>query len=103
MLARFHVTREPNPNADFAGTFYSRSLDFWGVQLQRAGELEKAAASFEMASNLNPDNIVAQINLQFNENLRAGKIAPVDLSKTTSDQFGKYRYMERSPQHERPV
>jgi tetratricopeptide (TPR) repeat protein len=89
-LGFFHIAREPNPNVDLAGIYYSRSLDFWGVQLQRAGELEKAAAHFEMAQKLNPDNIVAQINLQFNASLRAGKIPPVDLSKTTSDQFGKY-------------
>jgi tetratricopeptide (TPR) repeat protein len=91
LLARFHVQREPNPNADVAGAFYSRSLSFWGVQIQRADELEQAAAHFEMAQKLNPDNIVAQINLQFNQSLRAGKIAPVDLSTATSDKFGKYR------------
>ena len=47
-LDKFHVPREPNRNADLAGAFYSRSLDFWGVQLQRANELEKAAASFDL-------------------------------------------------------
>jgi tetratricopeptide (TPR) repeat protein len=90
LLDRFQVAREPNPNAVVAGSFYSRSLDFWGVQLQRAGELEKAAASFEMASNLNPDNVVAQINLQFNQSLRAGRATPVDLARATTDKFGKY-------------
>ena len=44
LLNKFHVPREQNQNAILAGTFYSRSLDFWGVQLQRANELEKAAA-----------------------------------------------------------
>ena len=87
----FHISREPNPNVGVAGILYSRSLDFWGVQLQRAGDLTNAAAHFEMAQKLNPDNIVAQVNLQFNQLLRAGKIAPVDLSTATSDQFGKYR------------
>jgi tetratricopeptide (TPR) repeat protein len=66
-------------------------VNFWGVQLQRAGELEKAATAFARATRINPDNVVAEINLAFNQNLRAGTIAPVDLSKTTSDQFGKYR------------
>jgi tetratricopeptide (TPR) repeat protein len=89
-LDKFHVPREPNPMAAVAGLFYSRSLDFWGVELQRAGELEKAAARFDAALKLNPDNLVAQINLKFNQTLRAGGTAPVDLSKTTSDQFGKY-------------
>ena len=90
LLNTFHVPREQNQNAILAGTFYSRSLDFWGVQLQRANELEKAAAAFARAKELNPDNVVAQINLQFNQNLRAGKSVPVDPSIATRDQFGKY-------------
>jgi len=90
-LDKFHVPREPNPMAVLTGTFYSRSLDFWGVELQRAGELEKAAACFDTAQKLNPDNVVAQINLRFNQTLRTGGAAPVDLSKTTADQFGKYQ------------
>jgi tetratricopeptide (TPR) repeat protein len=91
MLDRFHVPREQNQNAILAGTFYSRSLNFWGVQLQRAGDLTNAAACFNLAAEVNPDNFVAQINLQFNQSLRAGKSVPLDLSKTTSDQFGKSR------------
>jgi len=90
LLARLHVVREQNPNAVIAGAFYSRDLDFWGVQLQRAGKLEKAADCFEMAQKLNPDNVVAQVNLQFNQDLRAGRTVPVDPSKVTRDQFGKY-------------
>ena len=56
-----------------AGAFYSRSLDFWGVELQRAGELEKAADCFDDALKLNPDNVVAQINLDFNQNPARGR------------------------------
>jgi tetratricopeptide (TPR) repeat protein len=89
-LKQFHVSREPNLMAMLAGVFYSRSLDFWGVELQRAGELEKAAAHFDTALKLNPDNVVAQINLQFNNTLRGGGAAAVDLSKATTDRFGKY-------------
>jgi len=91
LLDRLHVPREQNQNAILAGTFYSRSLNFWGVQLQRAGSLTNAAACFIMAEEVNPDNFVAQINLRFNQSLRAGNSVPLDLSKTTSDQFGKFR------------
>lgn len=90
LLARLHVVREQNPNAVVAGVYYSRDLDFWGVELQRTGELKRAAACFEMAQKLNPDNVVAQVNLQFNQDLRAGRPVPVDRSKVTRDQFGKY-------------
>jgi tetratricopeptide (TPR) repeat protein len=91
LFAHLHIEREQNPNAAVAGTFYSRGLDFWGVGLQLAGELEKAAAHFETAQKLNPDNVAAAINLQFNQKLRAGQTAPVDLSGVTPDQFGKNR------------
>ena len=90
MLDDFHISREPNRNASMVGALYSRSLDFWGVQLQRANELEKAAASFNWAIKINPDNVVAKINLEFNQSLQAGKSVTVDLSKTGSDQFGKF-------------
>jgi tetratricopeptide (TPR) repeat protein len=91
MLKKFHVLREQNQNAVLAGIFYSRSLDFWGVQLQRADHLTNAAACFRLASAVNPDNFVAQVNLQFNQSLRDGARVPLDFSKTSSDQYGKYR------------
>jgi tetratricopeptide (TPR) repeat protein len=90
-LDKFHVPREPDRMAILAGLFYSRSLDFWGVELQRAGALEKATVQFGTAQKLNPENVVAPINLRFNQNLRAGRPASVDLSKATADQFGKYQ------------
>lgn len=90
-LEKYHVPREPNQMALLAGLNYSRSLNFWGVQLQRAGELASAAACFDTAQKLNPDNVVAQINLQFNKTLSAGGVTTVDLSKATADQFGKYQ------------
>jgi tetratricopeptide (TPR) repeat protein len=95
MLERFHVTREDDQNAILAGIFYSRSLNYWGVQLQRAGDLTNAATFFTLAEDINPDNFVARINLEFNQSLRAGKKVPLDLSKTGSDQFGKYRDWSR--------
>ena len=90
-LATLQAAQEQNPNAVVAGSFYSRSLDFWGVEMQRAGALASAAAHFGKAEKLNPDNVVAQINLQFNHSLQSGESVPVDLSKITTDQFGKYR------------
>ena len=90
LLVRLHVVPEPNPNAVAAANLYSRYLDFWGVQLQRAGALKPAAACFQQAQKLNPDNVVAQINLQFNQDLRAGRTVRVDLAKVSRDQYGKY-------------
>jgi len=89
-LDRFHVPREPNTYAAVVGAYYSRSLNFWGVQLQRAGELTNAASCFNLAKEVNPDNFVAEVNLEVNQNLLAAKSVPLDLARTSSDRFGKY-------------
>jgi tetratricopeptide (TPR) repeat protein len=88
---KLHVQPEPNLNAQWAGTYYSQDLDFWGVEVQRAQDLPRAAAHFETALKLNPDNTVAAINLDFNRALQAGQQVPVDLSRTTPDHYGKFR------------
>jgi tetratricopeptide (TPR) repeat protein len=92
--ARLHVTPEINFNDLLTGEYYSRSLDFWGVLVQRARALLPAAAHFEMAQKLNPDNVVAGINLAFNQDLRTGRPAVLDLAKTGPDQWGKYHSWE---------
>ncbi len=90
LLKRFHVMRDPNPNATTVGQFYSCGLNFWGVKAQRVNDLKAAASDFETAVQLNPDNVVAHINLDFNHSLQAGQTVPIDLTKATADQFGKY-------------
>ena len=62
--------------------------------MQRAGDPPAAAAHFEMAEKLNPENVVAQINLQFNRSLQAGKNVPVDLTKVTLDQLKLHSWDE---------
>jgi len=91
LLTHLYATPEPNQNAIFAGMLCSRSLDDWGVRLQRAGELKKAAAQFTAAEQLNPDNVVADINLKFNQTLRAGITNDLVPAPINSDVFGKYR------------
>jgi tetratricopeptide (TPR) repeat protein len=90
ILARLHIPREQSISDLFVGACCSRCLDFWGVEQQRTGFLTTAAESFKTALQLNPDNAVAQINLKFNEALRAGQHPRVDLNQDTSDQLGKY-------------
>ena len=94
LMARLHITPEPNYNAKLAGQYYSRCLNFWGVQAQRAHALEPAAAHFETAQKLNPDNVVAGVNLGFNQDLRAGRPVVLNLDKTDIDQWGQYRSWE---------
>jgi tetratricopeptide (TPR) repeat protein len=58
--------------------YYSASLNYWGAELQKAGTqqphnpalLKDAGDQFAKALELNPDNLIARINLQFNASLR---------------------------------
>ncbi len=86
-----HLAKESNNDAATLARFYSRALDYWGVELQDLGRLTNAAGCFASALALNPDNPVAQINLECNKNLQAGRKSSVQLSKSIDDQFGKYR------------
>jgi tetratricopeptide (TPR) repeat protein len=90
LLMHLHIPLEPNHNALRAGLYYSHSLNSLGVEVQRAGHLDQAAVLFADACDLNTNNVVAGINLNFNKTLRAGSTAGLALSRVTSDQFGIY-------------
>ena len=82
---------EVNSDATTIGTFYSRSLVHWAVELQKAGNYEMPVKHFELAFKLNRENVVAQDNLEFNKRFRAGEAANVQITKSIEDRFGKYR------------
>lgn len=91
LLLRLHSVPLQNQNAVLVGIFCSRSLNDWAVRLQRAGQLEKAARRFQQALDFNPDNIVAQLNFDFNAQLRAGETIEVNPARVTADAYGKHR------------
>jgi tetratricopeptide (TPR) repeat protein len=95
LVAHAHLTRERNRDAASLAAIYSRALNYWGVEQQKCGELTNAAAQFERALDLNQDNLVAQVNLECNRNLRAGRMSSVQVSRSIEDQFGKYRNWEQ--------
>ncbi len=88
---KLHLSHETNPTAMFLERYYSRALNYWGVQLQASGRLKEAAAHFERAMVLNPENIVARINLQCNQRLQAGQNGLIELRKEDQDDLNKYR------------
>lgn len=88
------VKPEPNRVALGMGALYSRNLVVWGVKLQEAGQYEKAAHWFQLAHDLNPDNVVAEVNLEANQKFRAGEDLEVTMTKSIDDWFGKSRTWE---------
>jgi tetratricopeptide (TPR) repeat protein len=91
LLMHLHEQSEFNPNVVLVENFYSRSLDYWGVELQRANRLADAADAFGNALKINPDNATASINLEFNRALQTGSSTAINPDRVTPDQFGKYR------------
>ncbi|HSY42675.1 MAG TPA: tetratricopeptide repeat protein [Candidatus Acidoferrum sp.] len=89
-LVWLDVPREPDMNAAVLGIYCSRSLDFWGVELECSGDLTNAAMAFQTALALNTNNIAAQINLDFNGTLREGQRPVVDPSHVSLDRLGKF-------------
>lgn len=79
-------------DARAAGRWYARALNYWGVELQKSNRLEEASRLFALATRLNPDNLVAQINHLYNQSLQRGNSESVDLAKSAEERFGpKYR------------
>jgi tetratricopeptide (TPR) repeat protein len=82
---------ERDPWAAVVGAFYSRALDIWGVELQKAGSLREAGDCFAAALQLSPHNAAAQINRDFNQDLQARKPAAIQSARQIEAQLGKRR------------
>lgn len=89
--AKLRVKESPNLNAVQAGVFYSCGLNYWGAEMQRMGDLTAAGVHFKTALKLNPENLVALVNLDFNKDLRAGQPGVVKISKSLEDRLAQYR------------
>jgi tetratricopeptide (TPR) repeat protein len=57
---------------------YAVALDYWGTELQKAGHLKEAQTQFAEASRLNTNNLIAAVNLQYNERLQKGDHRPIE-------------------------
>jgi tetratricopeptide (TPR) repeat protein len=91
LAEKAQLKREPSRDAATLAGFYSRALNYWGVRSQQTGWLTNAAAHFERAVEVNPDNLVAEVNLECNKKIRAGLKAAVQVSKSMDEEFGRYR------------
>ncbi len=86
-----HLKNDPDLVARILGISYSRAVDYWGVQMQKAGAYKEAEVWFTQAGDLNPDNVVAQVNLQFNQNFQASKPVVLYDVKTMEERLGYHR------------
>lgn len=86
--------RRSNLGVSYAAGCYSRALDWWGVEVQRAGRFDEAFKFFSEAFALNPDNASALINRDANALWRNGQQRLQSLSKEEQGKLGLYRGME---------
>ena len=89
-LASAHLTNRKEAYAFTAAAYYSRAINYWGVELQKCGKLEEARTCFEQALQLNPANISAKVNQEFNLELRGGHKLALHMVKDVEDQFGQH-------------
>jgi tetratricopeptide (TPR) repeat protein len=54
----------------YVANFYSRALNTWGVALQTQGRWDSSAPWFQLAADLNSDNVVAMVNAKYNAQRR---------------------------------
>ncbi|MEO6033691.1 MAG: tetratricopeptide repeat protein [Verrucomicrobiota bacterium] len=85
-----------SPDVQLINNYYSRAVNHWGTELQKAKMLPEAGASFATSFSLNPENVVAQINQQFNSSLQKGEIRPVESNDELEKKLGQYRDLKNA-------
>ncbi|MGZ4964736.1 MAG: tetratricopeptide repeat protein, partial [Limisphaerales bacterium] len=68
----------------------SRAANYLGVVLEREKHLNEAHTAFSYALAMNPKNVMARINQDFNANLRAGITKSIELGEDFSDESKRY-------------
>jgi tetratricopeptide (TPR) repeat protein len=94
-LQKLHQKADHGPERDVwaavVGVFCARALNTWGVELQKAGLLLEAGKCFAAALQLSPDNVAAQINRDFNEDLQTHKPAAIQPIQQGEARLGNRR------------
>jgi tetratricopeptide (TPR) repeat protein len=106
LAARLRLAPEQNRTALFLGAAYAKSLNDWGVQVQRRGLWKEAGVWFERALALRPENLAARINLEFNGRRQQGDKQRLDresIEKQFLDLFASHRKWEWVLNNDGPV
>jgi tetratricopeptide (TPR) repeat protein len=101
-----YLRSEQNRTASYLGAAYAKSLNYWGVQMQRLGHWTQARLWFQRALELNAGNLSAQINLEYNERHQRGDTARLTreaVEAQFSGLFGNYRSWEQAARDNGPV
>lgn len=91
ILSKLRLKHEVNGDARIAGGYYAQSLNAWGAELQRHDDFAKAGLRFKTAEELNPDNVVAKANAEFNARYQAGDRNAAYTPRRLDEEFGRYR------------
>jgi tetratricopeptide (TPR) repeat protein len=92
-----HLTSETNQFAPILGKYYSRALNYWAVEVDKSAPPTEAATwreagdDFDLARQLDRENSPARINLEFNQDMLAGKPPVFKKLAEFEDQLGNYR------------
>jgi tetratricopeptide (TPR) repeat protein len=79
LLSRsLHVKPERNATLSLLCATYSKSLNYWGVRMQRLGRWREAGSWFERSIELSPENLAARINLAYNQRAQNGNRARLE-------------------------
>jgi tetratricopeptide (TPR) repeat protein len=93
LAKRAYLEEMPNPSATVLGSFYSRALDYWGVRVQATGA--SAVGYFQRALDVNPQNLAAQVNLDYRKRLETNKKVPHLSDKAAQELFGELGSWDR--------
>ena len=77
-----------SPDTETLRNLYSTAANSLGVEFSRAARLTNAAALFDRAVKLNPSNLVAVLNRDFNQSLRTGNPSASDPAKIAQELLG---------------
>jgi tetratricopeptide (TPR) repeat protein len=89
LMDRLHLSDERSLAAEALAAHYSRVSTYWAVQLQQLGKWDEATNHLARALVLNPENLSAQVTLEFNQSRRKDASASGAAGLTLADRFGK--------------
>jgi tetratricopeptide (TPR) repeat protein len=93
LLSTLRLQNEPNATASFLGAIYSKSLNNWAVLSRRHGHWAEAGEWFRRSLDLNPQNLSAHINSEFNDHWQRGekiRLDPSFIQKQYADIFNRH-------------